>query len=613
MKKSTQRRTDRLQSICQEEELPSVLATEEFASSITDLAKLCEDSVNVVAAAHQHHTTRTDLALHRVQSSSNGASHQNGHTTHIEDGVSMVLNILPGNWNFVCLPGAIQRIIMNVAGNSLKYTPAGTIQVDLFLESKESVTQDGKTHESEQTTVVLRVCDTGNGISADFLKNKLFTPFSQESTLAPGTGLGLNMVKSLVDLQHGTIDLQSEVGKGTTVVVRIPLPKAQRKSIPPPLLRVTSYGKDTQPLESKRLKRENFEFQGFRSVASKVLKDSVSRYLVDWFEMSKASGEEPAKIVIVHEEDLDDCLFTIEQYTTTPQLIIICHQTSQEQLFQRLSRSTIAGELLTMPFGPQKLAKVLSICLSALDKFQAMAGANIMKEKEPPKVEMVPVADTTSVLESTLPVDAADPQEVTLHASADQVPNEIVSADAIIPDSLPTATVIDNLTKSAEVLPPYSGVASTEVAPDSVKDDAKVEEQPKRSKTVDVQPQLPEVPTRNTANIDDTIQVTIPEVLIAKNEELPLRAKPQIPPPITIFKNNISSPIERMTKAVDSVQKASTLRILCVDDNPINLRLLKTYMEKLRYTDVTCAENGALAFDAVKRRLENFDLIFMGA
>lgn len=266
-----------------------------------------------------------------------------------------------------------------------------------------------------------------------------------------------------------------------------------------------------------------------------------------------------------------------------------------------------------MPFGPQKLAKVLSICLSALDKFQAMAGANIMKEKEPPKVEMVPVADTTSVLESTLPVDAADPQEVTLHASADQVPNEIVSADAIIPDSLPTATVIDNLTKSAEVLPPYSGVASTEVAPDSVKDDAKVEEQPKRSKTVDVQPQLPEVPTRNTANIDDTIQVTIPEVLIAKNEELPLRAKPQIPPPITIFKNNISSPIERMTKAVDSVQKASTLRILCVDDNPINLRLLKTYMEKLRYTDVTCAENGALAFDAVKRRLENFDLIFMGA
>jgi CheY-like chemotaxis protein len=49
-----------------------------------------------------------------------------------------------------------------------------------------------------------------------------------------------------------------------------------------------------------------------------------------------------------------------------------------------------------------------------------------------------------------------------------------------------------------------------------------------------------------------------------------------------------------------------------VDDNPINLRLLKTYMEKLNFPDTTCAENGSVAFEAVRYSKESFDLIFMG-
>ena len=53
-------------------------------------------------------------------------------------------------------------------------------------------------------------------------------------------------------------------------------------------------------------------------------------------------------------------------------------------------------------------------------------------------------------------------------------------------------------------------------------------------------------------------------------------------------------------------------RILCVDDNSINLRLLKTFMEKLKFKNVTCAENGSLAFEAVRCQKESFDLIFMG-
>jgi CheY-like chemotaxis protein len=52
-------------------------------------------------------------------------------------------------------------------------------------------------------------------------------------------------------------------------------------------------------------------------------------------------------------------------------------------------------------------------------------------------------------------------------------------------------------------------------------------------------------------------------------------------------------------------------RVLCVDDNAINLRLLKTFMDKLGFQDVACAENGSIAFETVRLRPERFDLIFM--
>lgn len=77
---------------------------------------------------------------------------------------------------------------MNLAGNSLKYTQSGLIQVDLFIEGKYHEVESQQKPTTDQRTIVLKVSDTGKGITNEFLKNKLFTPFSQESTLAPGTG-----------------------------------------------------------------------------------------------------------------------------------------------------------------------------------------------------------------------------------------------------------------------------------------------------------------------------------------------------------------------------------------------------------------------------------------
>ncbi|KAM7183949.1 hypothetical protein V8F33_013265 [Rhypophila sp. PSN 637] len=132
------------------------------------------------------------------------------------------------NWTFQTHPGAFRRIVLNLFGNSLKFTKAGFIRVSLHQEPN---TKGGKRvfdgnigARLPQTQVVLKVSDSGKGISQEYLSNNLFTPFSQEDQFAPGTGLGLSLVKQMVVALGGTIDVLSQVGNGTTVMVHMPIP-----------------------------------------------------------------------------------------------------------------------------------------------------------------------------------------------------------------------------------------------------------------------------------------------------------------------------------------------------------------------------------------------------
>lgn len=107
----------------------------------------------------------------------------------------------------------IKQIIINLVSNAIKYTKAG--EVALLLEHKNN-------------QLCISVKDTGAGIPADKL-NEIFEPFSRvesNNVLANGTGLGLYVVKGLVDLLGGTLQVKSEVGKGTEVTIHIHCDKA---------------------------------------------------------------------------------------------------------------------------------------------------------------------------------------------------------------------------------------------------------------------------------------------------------------------------------------------------------------------------------------------------
>ena len=108
------------------------------------------------------------------------------------------------------------QIMLNLVSNALKFTPAGgTITVTVSQE-----TNDG------QLYVFISVRDTGEGMDEQ-MKERLFKPFEQESALTAknhgGSGLGLSIVKSLVDMMHGAVTVNSEKGKGTEFVVDIPV------------------------------------------------------------------------------------------------------------------------------------------------------------------------------------------------------------------------------------------------------------------------------------------------------------------------------------------------------------------------------------------------------
>jgi signal transduction histidine kinase/DNA-binding response OmpR family regulator len=116
-------------------------------------------------------------------------------------------------------PLRVRQIVVNLAGNALKFTEQGGVAIRMILLSKTA----------ESARVRLDVEDTGIGIPADRL-DTLFQPFTQaESSTGRrfgGTGLGLSITRHLVDLMGGTIAVDSTPGQGTRFSVTLDMPIA---------------------------------------------------------------------------------------------------------------------------------------------------------------------------------------------------------------------------------------------------------------------------------------------------------------------------------------------------------------------------------------------------
>ena len=118
----------------------------------------------------------------------------------------------------------INQIFINLLSNAIKYTePGGQVCVDMKEEP-------GQTDKSVQ--LIYKVSDNGIGMTPEFMA-KMYEPFSRQTdsrvNAISGTGLGLAITKQMIDLMNGTIDCQSEAGKGTTFTVKLEIAIADRQ------------------------------------------------------------------------------------------------------------------------------------------------------------------------------------------------------------------------------------------------------------------------------------------------------------------------------------------------------------------------------------------------
>jgi signal transduction histidine kinase/DNA-binding response OmpR family regulator len=279
-------------------------------------------------------------------------------------------------WVFNAHPAAIKRIINNIVSNALKYnTEDGWVHVSLRAED---LPQDSCGN--NKYCIKLSVSDSGKGISREFLKTRLFTPFSQENPLSAGAGLGLSIVRQIVDMLEGKIDVKSRVGHGTTVTVEIPLVHVDvGLSDSVKLQKHTSEDEIStirQKATGNKVRLVGFEtydknISRPRQQAINFLRESVARYATEYFGLEVLSGitpgEDPADIIVANEmtEEVKQTINSLSYPSTlrrTP-VIVMCKQPAS-QIFLGQDSSHITT--IRKPCGPRKFVRALTYCFNHL-------------------------------------------------------------------------------------------------------------------------------------------------------------------------------------------------------------------------------------------------------
>lgn len=132
---------------------------------------------------------------------------------------SFTISIAPLTHDYVMIDKLrMEQVLVNLVSNASKYTPEhGSIRVELaqYPAAKPN-----------HALYKLSVIDDGMGMSEDFVK-KIFSPFERANSTTvskiQGTGLGMSITKSIIDLANGTIDVKSKLGEGTEIIVAVTL------------------------------------------------------------------------------------------------------------------------------------------------------------------------------------------------------------------------------------------------------------------------------------------------------------------------------------------------------------------------------------------------------
>ncbi|KAK1579318.1 hsp90-like protein [Colletotrichum navitas] len=350
---------------------------------------LVEEVIESVFIGHSfHHMVASSLARHGTSSgpptpaqekldaiaTSDGLGHRRGPSesqpASLKD-VKILVDIDPqSSWVFHTNPGAIRRVVMNLFGNALKYTSKGFVKI--HLRQKEVV------HKSSRSAsmVVLTVTDSGKGISEEFLHNKLFTPFSQEDSLAPGTGLGLSLVRQIVTGLGGTISVRSQVGHGTSMTVSMPLVLSRKADG-----RGRKFSSDLKTLAGTRLSVRGFSrgLEDSEELRAGGLDLPVESLPFKWMDVKineDSRCPDGSDLTVCSEEAFKRHGMSETGGVETP-LVVVCGNAEAAQKlatsYRRSLRHEAVMEFIAQPTGPRKVAKALACALDRWKQRQPAA------------------------------------------------------------------------------------------------------------------------------------------------------------------------------------------------------------------------------------------------
>ncbi|KAG8906833.1 His Kinase A domain containing protein [Tulasnella sp. 403] len=290
-------------------------------------------------------------------------------------------------WWVVSDRGGIRRILMNLVGNSIKFTKDGFIQVRL-----RELPQDVGTGKA---MIEIAVFDSGKGISKDFLQHRLFQPFSQENPLQTGTGLGLAIVNSIGTSLGGKVDVWSAEGAGTEIRLTMQVDLAQKQrplpiAVPKDSLSVSLHGFDA-------------DHKGV-----KLLRDVMVGYLTEWWGFRIAEDFSNGDILIVNGNlDVISDLTTSRDFSRPVLLLSMARgDTGVMHVVNAFERLGGLCRIIFKPNGPVRLEEALR---TAVSKLEVLRGSPASSSVERNSQSFRTAPDTSSDIDSD-----ADPAPVSV-------------------------------------------------------------------------------------------------------------------------------------------------------------------------------------------------------
>ena len=386
----------------------------------------------------------------------------------------------------------------------------------------------------------------------------------------------------------GSIDIKSEVGKGTEVKVELPLLRVTGIDTPVSTPNTISSMERPQDDSIAILQSEasgmSVAFYGLDpssrstgSAAAKEMERALHQYISLWFGLEvivMSPYSRNPDFIIVDETNLPELLSKRPRRSS---VIALCTNSSRysQSGFQD---NSIGVEYLSKPFGPFKLAKALRLCLERIRP----GGSARTPLSEPSR--------SNSTLTARSPGPGIEFEALTLAGEDESTPINAQTSGNI------TAGESENALMAVESSPMSVGHGAGKQSgtdfPFPQQDSPVDASRPRASlaREDSRRPALRERKTEPSVRNKTWIEAK-PSAVSRKGEKVTAPATPPTtsPPP---------------TKRPP--------RILLVDDNKINLRLLKTFMMKREYQLVDSADNGQLAVEAAETQTDGYDVIFMG-